>query len=689
MTELPVVQGARIPVTDTYHGVSVSEDYRWLEDAASEETKAWTKAQQQRTRAYFDGISWRGALRARVEQLLRAERSTYRRLLSGRGTFFALKVQTPRQQPFLVALTDLDDLSTERVVVDPDALDPSGETAVDFFVPSPDGKQVAVSLSEHGSEDGSLYVFDAESGKVIDEPIPHVNLMGGSVAWRHDGAGFWYTLCADPAGFRQQVWFRELGRAPDHIDLAGGFAVERIAENNLSTSPDGRWVMDRVQKGDGGEWQIFIRSQSPGCSWWQVADVPDKCVYAVLGTDALYLLSRRDAPHGKVLRLPLTDGVTVAGAHEIIPASDLVIEDLAVTRDTVWLADIDGGPQQVRAFDHGGRLLPPVDIAPLSSVSSYFSRLSILGPDRIAWSCESFTEPATWWVAADSGEPRPTALRTTTPVDMSGYAVTRQFATSRDGTRVPLNVIAAPGTPRDGTAPALLTAYGGYGISLVPRFDPELLLWLEQGGVYVVANIRGGGEFGEEWHYAARLATKQACFDDFIACAGHLLSSGITSRDRLAIMGGSNGGLLMGAVLTQRPDIARAVVAAVPVMDSLRAETTTNGRFNTPEFGTVEDPELFTALLAYSPYHNVADGTAYPAVLLTAGENDTRVDAWHARKMTARLQGATSSDRPVLLRLESKGHLGGSLDQTIDETTDWHAFLFDQLGRGYHRVAPA
>ena len=350
---------------------------------------------------------------------------------------------------------------------------------------------------------------------------------------------------------------------------------------------------------------------------------------------------------------------------------------------------MDGGPQQVRTFETNGRPLAAVEIPPMSSVSSYSARLSMLGQDRVAWSCESFTESATWWVAADGEAPRPTALRTTTPVDLSGYKVTREFATSRDGTHVPLNVISAPGTPRDGTASALLTAYGGYGISLVPRFDPELLLWLEQGGVYVVANIRGGGEFGEEWHHAGRLATKQNCFDDFIACAEYLHSSRIASRERLAIMGGSNGGLLMGAVLTQRPDIAPAVVAAVPVMDCLRAETTTNGRFNTPEYGTVEDPELFTVLLAYSPYHNVVDGTACPAVLLTAGENDTRVDAWHAKKMTARLQEATSSERPVLLRLESAGHLAGSLDQSVDETTDQHAFLFDQLGLGYRPVAPA
>jgi prolyl oligopeptidase len=573
--------------------------------------------------------------------------------------------------------------------VDPDAIDPSGQTTIDFFVPSPDGRQVAVSLSEHGTEDGSLYIYDTGSGKAAGDPIPHVNLMGGSMAWRHDGSGFWYTRCADPAGFRQQVWLREAGGAPDRLDLAGRFADEQIAENFLSASPDGRWVMDQVQKGDGGQWQIFVRSQDPGGSWWQVADIPDKCGRAALGPDALYLLTRRDAPHGKVLRLPLTGGATVADAREIVPATDAIIEDLAVTRGTIWVVDMDGGPQQLRAFDTSGRPLPPVEIPPMSSVSSYFAPLSVLGQDRIAWSRESFTEPATWWVAADGEAPRPTALRTTTAVDLSGYEVTREFATSRDGTRIPLNVIAAPGTPRDGTAPALLTAYGGYGITMVPRFDPELLLWLEQGGVYVVAGIRGGGEFGEQWHYAGRLAAKQNCFDDFIACADHLVDRRITSRERLAIQGGSNGGLLMGAVLTQRPDLARGVVAMVPVMDSVRSETTINGRFNTAEFGTIEDPELFTALLAYSPYHNVTDGTAYPAVLLTAGENDTRVDAWHAKKMTARLQEATTSDQPVLLRLESTGHLAGSLDQSIDETTDRHAFLFDQLGLGYRRVAPA
>jgi prolyl oligopeptidase len=683
MTTRPAVETPRIPATSRYHGVDVTEEYRWLEDGTSEDTTAWTAAQQQLTRAYFDGLPWRDAFRERVERLLKADRTEYRNLSSGGGTYLALKEQTPRQQPFLVALTDLHDIETERIVVDPDAIDPSGETTIDWFDPSPDGARVAVSLSEHGSEDGTLHIYDVASGQVVDDPIPHVNVMGGSMAWRPDGAGFWYTLCADPDGFHQQVWFREIGGAEDRLDVPSGFADEAIAENFLSASPDGRWVMDRVQKGDGGEWQIFVRSQEADGSWWLVADIPDKCVNAVLGDDGMYVLSRLDAPRGKIVRVPLNPGATVADADVLVPESQSVIEDLVVTRDTVWVADMDGGPQQLRAFDHDGGPLPGPDIPPVSSVSSYAARLARVGPDRLAWSQESFTEPSVWWVAADGESARPTELETSSPVDLKGYEVTREVAVSQDGTLIPLNVIAAPDTPRDGTAPALLTAYGGYAISLVPRFNPQVLLWLEQGGLFVVANIRGGGEYGEEWHHAGRLATKQNCFDDFIASADHLVDAGLTSRDRLAILGGSNGGLLMGAVLTQRPDLARAVVAEVPVMDSLRSETTINGRYNTTEYGSVDDPQLFKVLLAYSPYHHVVDGTSYPAVLLTAGEHDTRVEAWHAKKMTARLQTATSSGLPVLLRLQSGGHLAGSLDQTIDETTDLFAFMFDQLGIGY------
>ena len=277
---------------------------------------------------------------------------------------------------------------------------------------------------------------------------------------------------------------------------------------------------------------------------------------------------------------------------------------------------------------------------------------------------------------------------TKTPLDFSGFEVRREFATSVDGTHVPVTLIAPQGTPRDGTAPVLLTGYGGYGISLKPWFDPSRLLWLEQGGVLAVAHTRGGGEYGEDWHHAGRLAVKQNVFDDFAACARFLVDSRVTASERLAIIGGSNGGLLMGAVLTQHPGLSRAVVAMVPVMDVLRVELHPNGAFNVTEFGTVQDPELFRAMRAYSPYHNVEDGAAYPAVLLTAGEFDPRVDAYHAKKMAARLQAATSSGQPVLLRVEPGGHgLGSSLDQRVSELADVYAFLFDRLGLDYRPAA--
>src|ERR1700729_1139311 len=432
---LAAIDTPKVPVSSTYHGVTVTEDYRWLEDASAGATVAWTRAQQDRSATYFGEVGWRAALRARVEQLLKFERTAYQQLRPGGGTFFALKVQTPRQQPFLVALTDLGNLATERVVVDPDVIDPSGETTIDFFVPSPDGTKVAVSLSEHGTEDGTLHIYDAGTGEIVDEPIPHVNQIGGSVAWRHDGSGFWYTLCADPAGFRKQVWFRDLGNPGDRLDLAGPFADERIAEHRLSASPDGRWVMDRVQKGDSGEWQVFLRGQEAGGSWWPVADVADKCVRAGLGAPPLSLLSLRAAPRGGVLRLPLASGGTIAGAEEIVPAGNTVIADLAVAGDTVWVADMDGGPQQVRAFDAQGEPLAGVQIPPMSSVSSHYAGLVALGPDLIAWPRESFTEPAIWWLAAAGQAPRPTALRTTASADLSGFEVTREFVRSKDGTR--------------------------------------------------------------------------------------------------------------------------------------------------------------------------------------------------------------------------------------------------------------
>jgi prolyl oligopeptidase len=662
---------------------------------------SWTAAQNASTRAFLDALPSYEAVRRRAGGIAKAESVAWGRVSHGAGfegpqragaAYFVLKHEPPKQQPFLVALADLDDTSDTRVVVDPNTVDETGATTIDWFVPSPDGRLVAVSLSSHGTEQGTLHLFDTASGELVDVTIlrVHGGTAGGSLAWAGDSSRFWYTRAPSPGerpdedlAFFQEVWHHVVGGPldRDHVDQPGPVADPRIVEHYLHASPDGRWVMDRTQKGDGGEWQVFLRPQTGG-GWWQVADIADKCVGATFGGDGetLYLLSRAGSPRGEVLRLALGQGTTVAQAETVQPATDATIESLVATASRLWIADIDGGPSGLRVCDPDGSNLCAVDVPPVSAVAS----LGALDAQEVVFAIESFTRPRAWWRAGDDASPRRTALADETPFDLSWYDVRREFATSADGTRMPMTMVAAPGTPRDGSAPAILTAYGGFGISLKPQFDPTRLLWLEQGGVLVVANLRGGGEYGEEWHHAGRLTAKQNVFDDFAACARHLVASGVTSTERLGIMGGSNGGLLMGAMLTQHPDIARVVVARVPVTDMLRAELHPNGAFVSTEYGTVQDREQFKALLAYSPYYNVRDGIAYPATLITGGEFDPRVDAYHPKKMAARLQAATSGDEPILLRVESGGRgIGSSLDEAVAELTDIYAFIFDRLGINY------
>jgi prolyl oligopeptidase len=686
VAEPTTIETVRQPMTTTYHGVDVTEDYRWLEDASSEETKTWTKAQHERTMSYLSALPSYGEIRRRAEQIVAADSTSYPTVKAGGDISLALKRQPPKQQPFLVALPDVTNESTERVIVDPNVFDSSGATTIDWFIPSPDGRLVAVSLSSHGTEDGTLHLFDVETGELLDVRIPRITLMGGSLAWRGDSGAFWYTRYPAPGEraeedlrFYQEVWFHEIGATQDRRDLAGVFADSRIVENKLSSSPDGRWVLDRAARGDGSERELFVRPQKGG-DWWMLAAIPDRIVEAAFGRHDIFLLSRKDASNGQILRLPLTPGATVAHASVVVPGSLLAIEGLAVTDGTVWVLDMDGGASALRRFSLDGAPLPPIELPPICAIDSIVR----LDGNKVAYPVETFVSPQAWWVAADGeSTPQRTALVTSTSLDLSGIEVRRVIATSGDGTQVPISLIAAPGILDAGPAPTLLTGYGGYGISLKPWFQPNRLLWLERGFVLAIANIRGGGEYGDAWHQAGRLLTKQNCFDDFAACARHLVSSGVTTRDQLAIMGGSNGGLLMGAVLTQHPEIARAVVAHVPVLDMLRVELHPNGAYNVAEFGSVEDPEQFAAIYAYSPYHHVADGTPYPAVLLTAGEFDPRVDAYHAKKMAARLQAATSSDAPILLRIESGGHgIGQTLDQEVGLETDVLAFIAEELWVG-------
>jgi prolyl oligopeptidase len=712
------------PVADEYHGVKVTDDYRWLENWDDPAVRQWSAAQNARTRAYLDHLPNRAAVKGRLKQLIANSSASYYALQFRAGMLFAEKNQPPQEQPVLVMLHSADDPAGEKVIFDPNSANNKGSLSVDYFVPSFGGKYVAAAISENGSEDASAHIFEVSTGKELPDVVPRVNFAtgGGSIAWKADSSGFYYTRypqgnerAPEDANFYQQVYFHKLGTDPRQDTYIIGKEFSRIAETRIETSDDGRWLLASVANGDGGQFAHYLMDLTG--HWTQITHFEDGIVSAKFGPGergsdgALYLLSRKDAPRGQILRLPLVQSdhaqtaqvnFDLAQAKVIVPQTSgsgadndesarASIEDFVPTWNHLYVIDIMGGPSRVRVFDSKGQALSSPALPPVSSVDQ---ALEVGGGDLLLCISTYVDPPAYYRLDAAGGELTRTALFETSPAKFDDAEVVREFATSKDGKRVPLNIIRLKRTKLDGTNPALLTGYGGYNISSKPTFDgwiygPAMRLWLERGGVFVEANIRGGGEYGEEWHMAGNLTHKQNVFDDFLASAQYLIDHKYTSPAHLAILGGSNGGLLMGAAFTQRPELFRAVVSYVGIYDMMRVELDPNGEFNITEFGTVKDPDQFKALYAYSPYHHVKDGTAYPAILMPTGENDHRVNPMESRKMVARLQAATSSGRPILLRTSSRsGHgFGTALDEQIDEDADVFSFLFDQLGISYEAQA--
>ncbi len=679
-------QTAKKPVSNEYHGTTVEDPYQWLENDKDPEVKKWSDAQSQRTRAYLDKLPDRAAIEKQLTEWYAKTSPSYFSLVSRPGLLFAMKFQPPKQQPFLVTLVSADDLKSEKVVLDANVLDAKGMTAIDWFVPSLDGKHVAVSLSKGGSEDGTLHFYETATGKALPDTIAHVQYptAGGSAAWNAAGSGIYYTRFPRKGerpetdlNFYQQVYFHKIGTADTEDTYSVGKDFPRIAEIVLEASRDGRYILATVANGDGGDFAHYLLG--PDGKWTQVTQFSDQIKAAHLGRDkALYLLSRAGAPRGKILRLPL-DTPELTDAVEILPAGEAVIEQIVPTADAIHVGDILGGPSQIRRFGLDGKDEAIIPVPKISSVQEMLA----LEDNSLLFRDVSYTEPATWFHCVQGEtEPVKTALRSTSPVSFSDIEVTREFATAKDGAKIPLNIVFRKGMKPDGQNPTLLYGYGGYGISMAPNFDFTRRLWFNRGGVYVVANIRGGGEFGEEWHKAGNLTKKQNVFDDFAAAAEYLIKEKYTRPEKLAIQGGSNGGLLMGAMITQHPDLMRSVVSSVGIYDMLRVELAPNGAFNVTEFGTVKNPEQFKALYAYSPYHRVVDGTKYPSILMMTGANDGRVAPYHSRKMTARLDEANKSDNPILLRTSSSaGHgIGTALSERIKQSADIYAFLFAQLG---------
>jgi prolyl oligopeptidase len=692
---LPAPDTPKVPVVTEYQGVKVTDNYRWLEDSPNPAVKAWSDAQNRRTRAFLDALPNLAEVSARVDHLIRSSSVAYAVQVQRGGRLFALKVDPKLQQPVLVTMASTDDLKREQTIVDPNRLDAHGAIAMDWFVVSLDGRTVGVSLSRGGSEAGDLHLYDVATAKETGEMIPHVQngTAGGSIAFSPDGTGFWYTRyprgqehAPEDAGFYQQVWFHQIGTKTETDGYELGKDLPRIAEIALDAKVDGQWILAEVKNGDGGEVAYYLRPTASGAAWIQISTFADKIVHAAFGVDnAVYLMSRAGSPRGRILRLPLDGRLALSAATEIVAESDGAIQDFVPTRSRLYIDDLLGGPSRVRVVGLDGKPRSDLPILPVSSVRGIVR----LDGDDVLVDNTSYLRPPAWFhYDAQTGTARETALVMTSVADYSDAEVVRVFARSKDGTKVPLNIIQRKGTKLDGTNPTILWAYGGYGVSEMPGFSTSRRLWLDQGGIYVVANIRGGGEFGDQWHLDGNLLKKQNDYDDFYACASWLVENHYTSPGRLAIMGGSNGGLLMGAALTQHPELYRAVVSMVGVYDMLRVEDTSNGAFNVTEYGTVKDPGQFKALYAYSPYHHVVDGVRYPSILLTTGANDPRVDPWHSRKFCARLQAASASANPILLRTTDKaGHgIGSSLDEIIAERADIYAFLLHELGVAFHPV---
>lgn len=688
-------QSPQIPVVNEYHGVKVVDPYQWLENWDDSRVQSWSNEQNAYARNVLNNLPNLKELRERITQILTAESVSYSSLCWCKDKLFAVKRQPPLEQPFLVVMPSVQEPEFEKVVVDPAKIDPSGQTSIDWYVPSPDGNLVAVSLSVGGSESGDVHIYETRTGKEIEETIPRVNggTAGGDVAWTTDGSGFYYTRYPrtderppEDMDFYQHVWFHRMGTSPEKDGYEIGKDFPRIAEINLESDMDSGKILATVQYGDSGRFAYYLR-MSAG-DWKQIIDYDEQVVQATFGADdTLFLISRKNAPRGKLLKLSLAD-ISLDKAKVIVPeGKNTIVSDfyghapIVAAQAHLYVTYQLGGPSEIRVFDYQGQPQNGPEILPVSSIGQI-----VVVQDDIVFQNSSYLDPPAWYLFnQDKKTTCKTSLVTQSPVDFSGCEVVREFATSKDGTKVPVNIIRRRGIKLDGSNPVLLTGYGGYGVNRVPRYNALRRVWIDQGGVYAEANLRGGGEFGEQWHKEGMLTNKQNVFDDFAAVMRYMIDTGYTSPEKLTIIGGSNGGLLMGAMIIQHPELCRAVVSFVGIYDMLRVELAPNGEFNIPEFGTVKNPEQFRALYAYSPYHNVRDGTAYPAVLFLTGANDPRVDPMHSRKMTARLQEVTSSGRPILLRTSSTtGHgLATPLSEQIEESVDYHAFLLNELELKY------
>ena len=669
-------------VVDDYHGTPVADPYRWLEDDLSAETADWVAAQNAVTAAWLDQVPYRPALRSRLTQLVNYPRQSAPEQ-KGPWLLFARNDGLQNQPVWMIQRGET---GSPEVLLDPNTMSEDGTTRVAALTFNAAATHIAYMVSHAGSDWQQIRVIDLATRTTLPDTVDWVKVS--AIAWHGDG--FYYSRYPEPAEGEgafssmnedHQVWFHRLGttQADDTLVYHDTEHAQRF--HVLGTTEDERYavlsVSDRGQGKDGNA--VLVKDlRDPHCAfrplWTEFDDQ-----FAVLDNDgdALLVLTNRGAPNQRVVRInPMHPDEPQW--QVIIPEQPEPLETVGMAGGQLFACYLRDVTSRVVAYRPDGSPIGDVTLPGLGTVMGFHA------PHDAAatyFSFTSFTEPATVY-RFDIAQRTSTVYHAVTlPFDPSQFETTQVFIPSKDGTRIPAFIVAKKGLVRDGKNPTLVYGYGGFNVSLPPAFSALRIGFLEQGGVYVQANLRGGGEYGEAWHQAGMKANKQNVFDDAIAVAEWLIAERYTSSEKLAIQGGSNGGLLVGAIMTQRPDLVKVALPAVGVMDMLRFHTFTIGWNWIADYGSSENADEFRTLYAYSPLHNLKDGTAYPATLITTADHDDRVVPAHSFKFAARLQAAHRGDAPVLIRIETKsGHGASSLAKQIEETADVYAFVFENLG---------
>jgi len=671
------------PVEDTVQGHKIVDPYRYLENSSDPDTKLYVEQELAYTNSLLDPLPGRDKINARLSQLLAI--GTVGVPQMGGKYYFHTRRDAGQNQPVLYVRESLN--GDDRILLDVNKLSTDGTVALDWWYASEDGKYIAYGTSPSGSEESTLHLIETATGRALPDIIERTRFA--SLAWLKDSSGFYYTRHPKkgdvPAGeevYHVKVFYHQLGADPAKDPLI--FEDKRNPQHipSVSLSEDDHWLLIDVSEG----WtktEMFLQDLHSKNLPVEITTGKDFLYGADFYQGKLYITTNEDAPHYRVF---VADAANAKRENwkELIPQSDAVLQGASVTGGKLFAQYEHNVSSELKLFSLDGKKLADI---PQPAIGNVFSASGRYDRNEVFFAFQSFTvPPSIYRYDLTSGKSALWAKVDAPSIDPSAYDVRQEWYSSKDGTKIPMFIVSKKGLVKNGQNPALLTGYGGFNISMNPTFSRSAYLWMEHGGIYAVANLRGGSEFGEDWHRAGMLDKKQNVFDDFIAAAEYLIAQKYTDKDHLAISGGSNGGLLMGAMITQRPDLFRAVVCQVPLLDMLRYQNFQIAKLWIPEYGSSEDPKQFDWLYAYSPYHHVKPGQEYPAILFMTADTDTRVDPMHAKKMTALMQAeaknGASKERPILLRIDTKaGHgQGKPVTKQVEESTDMYSFLFWQLG---------